>query len=312
MTAPPMRPRQAVLCVLAAAALGGMLFAPVFSAGSLAAPVLAVVVLAFLADEACRQWPALVPARPLLLVVAGLLGVIWTVLAGTTVAGLPSSETLNLLAVGLSESWQLALQSTWPARPDPQLVLFVPLAVLIAATLGVELLHRVRPPLVSLLPSLAVVALSQAYWTLTGGVALAAAVGYAVLAAALLMATRVSAAPRRLVLAGLAVPSVVLGVVGALLLSVASPLGRPPATLRADASAPLQQRTTASPLDDLSARLQDPLTTAFRYTTETPVDRWTLAVLDSFDGVNWTSDWTFRRLGTSLRPDLAVTVPTQA
>lgn len=306
------RPRAAVLCVLAAAGLGGILFAPVFSAASLAGPIAAVVLLVFLADEACRQWPSLASARPLLTLLAGLLGVIWTVLGGSTVAGLPSADTVRLLADGVTQSWQLTLQSTWPARPEPQLLLFVPQAVLLACVAGVELLHRVRPPLVALLPSLAVVALSQAYSALTGFGAVVAAVGYGALAAVLLMVTRGSAGPRRLLLAGLAVPAVVLGVVGALLLSVASPLGRVPFTLRTDGSAPLAQRYVANPLDDIAGRLNDPLAEVFRYTSDASVDRWTLAVLDRFDGVNWTSDWDFRRLGTSLRPPREVTAPASA
>src|SRR5690606_41534303 len=61
-----LRRRLAVVCVLGAAALGGMLFAPVFSAQSLLLPVLAVVALVFLADETCRHWRWLTAVRPLL------------------------------------------------------------------------------------------------------------------------------------------------------------------------------------------------------------------------------------------------------
>lgn len=314
MTAPQapvvLRRRLAVVCVLGAAALGGMLFAPVFSAQSLLLPVFAVVALVFLADEACRHWRWLTAVRPLLLLVAGLLGVIWTVLGATTVVGLPSARTLQLLGAGLTESWQLTLQSTWPARADPQLVTFVPLAMVLAAVLGVELLHRVRPPLVSLLPSLAVVALSQAFAVLTGGPAVVAGLCFAVLAAVLLTVTRETAGPRRWVLAGLAVPVLVLAVVGSLLLATTTPLDRSPVTVRDSITAPAAQRSVAKPLDDLATRLQEPEATAFTYTADVPVDRWTVAVLDGFDGVNWTSNWKFRRLGKSLRLDPSITAPT--
>gem|GEM_PF-3897399 len=307
-----LRNRRAVCCVLGAAAVGGLLFAPVFSVQALLLPVFVALVLAFLADEMCWHLPRLIPVRPLLVIAAGLLGVVWTVLADTTVAGIPSGRTLQLLLAGLTDSWQLALQSTWPARAEPHVVTFVPLAVLLAAVLGVELLHRVRPPLVALLPSAVVVAVSQAFFPLTGGLAVVAGLSYALLAAVLLMVTRPTAGPRRWVLAGLAVPVVVFAVVGALLLAVTSPLARPPTTVRDAVVAPVVQHSVAKPLDALAARVQEPEATAFTYVADAPVDRWTLAVLDRFDGVSWTADWRFRRLGTALQPDPAVTAPTTA
>ncbi|MFC5112170.1 hypothetical protein [Kibdelosporangium philippinense] len=84
-------------------------------------------------------------------------------------------------------------------RPDAELMFFVPLLVLLAAVIGIELL---RWPAVALVPAVAVLVLSQAFVALTGVTAVLAALGFAVVAAGLYMPVRPG-----LVL----IPTVVLG-----------------------------------------------------------------------------------------------------
>ncbi|MFC6022196.1 transglutaminase family protein [Plantactinospora solaniradicis] len=174
--------------VVAAAAVAGLLFAPVFGVPALLLPIGGPALTILLATLACARSAVLLPWRPLLLGLAGLLAVVETVLWSSTVAGLPTGRTLRALAAGVTDSWQLALQSTWPARPEPALLLFVPLLVVLAGVLGVELLHRLDSPLLALAPSLAVVLLSQFYSALPSGPAVVAALGYAAIAGALLAA----------------------------------------------------------------------------------------------------------------------------
>jgi hypothetical protein len=306
--------RLAVAGLLGATAVAGLLFAPVFGLAALSVPVLVVVVGGYGCVELGARWPRLAPYRPVLVLSVGLLGLIETVLSSTTVAFLPTGASLAGLAHGLTESWLLTLQSTWPARPVPEQLLFVPLAVLLAALLGLELLLRLRKPLPALLPSLAVAGLAQAYQALTGFAAASAAVGYAALAALLLWADRPSlprAAERPRVGprprwrpsgagAWLAALTVLALVAGAVALGGLDPVGRDPYTVKAGQAAPLQQNRLSSPLDEIAQRLAHPEQEVFRYRSDTSVDRWRLVVLDGFDGVNWSGDARWRRLGVRL------------
>ncbi|MFE9207265.1 DUF3488 and transglutaminase-like domain-containing protein [Micromonospora sp. NPDC007230] len=313
-----------------AAAVAGLLFAPVFGGAALMAPIGVPAAAILLTALATNRWPALLPWCPLLLPAVGLLAVAETTLWSTTAAGVPTGRTLRALAAGTTESWQLALQSTWPARPDPALLLFVPLLVVLAGTLGIELLHRLGSPLLSLAPSFAVALLSQCYAALPPGTGAAAALGYATVAGALLAATRAPAgdvgpAGRERfrpasALSRVAVP-VALAALGAVIAGALLPAGAPRYSLRRDQPAPLPQTLVASPLDEIAHRLSHPGTPVFRVEGAdgltgadelTGVDRWPLVVLDSFDGVNWTAGARYRRMGTELQPGPAVTVPVRA
>jgi transglutaminase-like putative cysteine protease len=284
--------RVAVLGLLAATAVAGLMFAPVFGLGSLLAPVLAVVAAGYLGVEVTTRW---VPGvRPLLVAVVGLLAVVEVVLFPTTLAGVPTGETFRLLWHGATDGWLLTLQSTWPARPVPEQLLFVPLATLLATVIGIELLAR---PLLALLPSLALAALSQAYQAFDGMTAVLAAAAYGVCAAVLVAARRtrwsfVDAWP--------IVLTVVATLVGTLALSAADPLDRGPVSLKDDRFAPLQETRTTSPLQQIAHRLSTPDTEVFRYRAEEPVALWRLAVLDGFDGAGFTADVRPSRLGSAI------------
>ncbi len=304
-----MSTRVSVLAVLVVAAGPGLLFAPVFGIGALALPLALVAAAGFAVSELCRRLPGLVPWRPVLVLVVGLLALSEATLFPTTVAGVPTAETGRALLAGVTESWQLTLQSTWPARPDPELMLFVPLAALAAVVLGLELL---RWPLLALLPGVAMVVLSQAYVSLTGLTAMLAAFAFA-LAAGLLLSTSdgpddaVPTSRRRSFVAfALVVPTVVLAVAGAVLATVVHPVDRPAVSLRDKQFVPLPPDRVASPLDELTDRMQEPGDPVFTYSSEAPVDRWRLAVLDRFDGVTWTPSAQPRRMGAELRPVLDV------
>ncbi|NBH07969.1 transglutaminase, partial [Amycolatopsis sp. SID8362] len=175
--------RAAVAGVLGSGAVAGLLFTPVFGFAAVLVPVLVVVVLAYVCAELCARWPKTAPYRPILVLAAGLLGLIEAVAFPTTLAGLPTGDSLAVLVRGATEGWLLTLQSTWPARPVPEQLLFVPLAVLLASVVGLEVLLRLRKPLLALLPGVLVAALSQAYQPLFGPAAIGAALLYAGVAA---------------------------------------------------------------------------------------------------------------------------------
>lgn len=305
---------------IALAVLAGLCFAPVFGLGSLLLPVLAVGVVAVLVVHACDRRHSLAAWRPVLLVVGGLLAIIETVLFRTTIAGLPGPDTIRALGNGL-RSWRRTLESTWPARPDADLLLFVPLLVLLACLLGTEVLDRAGA-LPALLPSLLVAGVAQAYQSLSAATALLIAFGYAALAAVVLVAPRPpgrTSRPRRrrtgerdLSLLTGAVALVVAAVIGGFVVLAVAPDDRAPMTLHksqpADATAP---RTT-NPLDQIAERLGRPDQVVFRYRSDLQVDRWRLVSLEDFDGSNWTTRNPFLRLGSDLAPDPGIRVPLTA
>jgi transglutaminase-like putative cysteine protease len=277
----------------------------VFGVPALVLPILVPAAGVLLVALLCARGTALPAWRPLLTAAAGLLAVAETAAWPTTAGGLPTAATGRAIVAGVTESWRLALQSTWPARPEPALLLFVPLLAVAAAVLGVEVLHRVRGPLPALAPSLALLLLTQAYAPAPAGPAVLAALLYLVVAGALLAAVRTGGPPpvRRFVAPVLTVAAVT-AVAGAWL-----PAEPARYSLGRDAAAPLAEIQVTSPLDDLARRLGDPGTPVFRFRATVPPDRWPLVVLDEFDGVNWRPPERYRRLGAELPPGPAVTVP---
>ncbi|WP_410664158.1 DUF3488 and DUF4129 domain-containing transglutaminase family protein [Amycolatopsis sp. lyj-84] len=302
--------RIAVAGLLGATGVAGLLFAPVFGWEALLVPVLVVVLVGYGCAELTAKFPKLVPYRPLLVALLGLLGLIETVLTSTTLAYLPTTASVQGVARGLTEGWQLTLQSTWPARPVPEQLLFVPLSVLIAVVLGLELVLRLKKPLVALVPSLAVAGLAQAYQALTGIGAVAAALGYALPAGLLLWSgrrqvVRAPGGPRfswRVTGSAVwpALSTVVALVAGAVVLAGLDPVGRDPLTLKDTQAAPPPKSRLGNPLDDIAQRLTRPDEEVFRYRGDTPVDQWRLIVLNGFDGSNWLADSRLRRLGAGL------------
>ncbi len=291
------------LAVLAGTAVAGLLFQPVFGLPALLLPVLVPAVVLALVAEACHRRPELRPWQAVLLVVAGLLAVSETVLFPTTLAGLPTVDTLRALFDGATGSWREVLRSTWPARSEPALLLFVPLLVVLAGTAGVELLTRLRRPLVALAPSAVVVVLSQLFSAATGWAALLAAAAYGACVAAALLSPGGRPAGRT---AAAAAPLCATALVAA---ALAGFLPSQPAPSLQNGRPAVVDVRTASPLDEIAARLARPAEPVFDVRGPADTDRWPLAVLDDFDGVEWRSGDDFRSLGRELAPPGRITVP---
>ncbi len=308
--------RSAALCVLLATVVAGLFFVPVFGVAALLAPLLVPAAVLFGVARLCARTEALTAWRPLLLLLAGLLAVVETVLFSTTAAGLPTGGTLSALASGVTGSWQLTLQSTWPARPSPDQLLFVPLLAVAAGVLGTELVLRARKPMVALIPSFAVVVVSQLYVALSGLAAVAAGLGYAAAVGALLALSRpgaekpVSRGRRRAPAFASGVPVVVIGLAAAAAAGTLLPAPGPAFSLKQDQPAQVSGRVVG-PLDDIADRLQHPDVPLFSVRGDARPDRWPLVVLDTFDGVNWTPGGHYRRLGAELPRSPLVTVPSR-
>lgn len=297
-----MTSRIAAGCVLIAVAVPGLLFAPVFGLWPLVPPIAVVLVACYAVVELCARIPSLVPWRPVLALVLGLLGLAEAEVGGSTFAGVPTAATVRALASGLTESWQLTLQSTWPVRPDAELLLFVPLAVLVAAVLSIELL---RWPAAALLPSLAVLGLSQLFTPWAGPAATAVGLGYAAIAGATLMTARPGNGSSTGTLLLLVAPTVVLGVAAAVGVTAIDQGTQPAYSVHHNQSAPAPQARQVNPLDEVAARLERPEVPVFSYTSADQVDRWRLVVLDDFNGATWSADGQYQRLGAELAPSVA-------
>lgn len=135
-----------------AALVGGLGFAAVFPVPDLVAPVAVVVAVVVGVDAVVLRFPRLDPLRaPLALVAGGAAG------------ALVLARDAGFAAVldGARSGWLRTLESTLPARPDPELLTFVPVLVLLAAVLGVEGLRRGAAPLLALAPAAAVLLVGQ-------------------------------------------------------------------------------------------------------------------------------------------------------
>lgn len=298
--------RRQTIAVLAGVLVGGLCFGPVFGLRDLWLPVASVCLIIFVVTEICRHW--LSAWRPILIVLGGLLAIIETVLRATTLGGLPTAGSIRALGNGLT-GWRLTLQSTWPARPDPELVVFVPLLVLIACLLAVELLDR-TPPLVALIPALGVVGASQLYIAADGWSAVLIVGALGLIVVALLIPDNLE---YRRIAPWVATAVVTLAaIVCGLVVSAIDPVGRTPYSLQKVQSATAPGVRQTSPLDELASRLspRERGEVVFKYKASQPVDRWRQVALDDFDGANWTTDHPFLRMGSELTPGADVRVPT--
>lgn len=287
-----MRNRLSGAGVLGAAGVAGLLFAPVFTAGVLAMPIAAVVVAVLVVDQAAVGRASAGWWRPPAAIVTALVAL------AVVTARTGEALTAETVRVAATEGWSRTLASTWPVRDDPALSLFVPLLVLLAAVVGIELL-RGGAALAALLPALAVAGLAQALEATSGRTALLAGVGLCVAAALTLSG---GAAPRGRGSWPAAALGVVLVLVAAGVAWRTGPDAADARSLHDEQRAETEAGAAVNPLDEIADRLADPRTVVFRNRTAAPVERWPLVVLDDHDGQTWTGARSFRPLGARLGP----------
>ncbi len=288
--------RLPVAGVLLATGVAGLLFGPVFgSLGVVLVPTVAVLAVSYLGYEGARAWAPLERWRAWLTVLLGLLVIVETTLRSTTRHGLPAAASIQALYAGARRSWLLTLQSTLPARPEPRLVVFVPLLVLAAAVIALQVVGRTRVRLPALLPSLVVAVLAQAYHPMSVVAATPAVLGYSLAAAlALGVWSNVRSAS---ITSAVAVPAVV----GCMLAgAVLDPAGRQAYSL-SNMAAPVPTPTAlTNPLDEIAYRLEHPQQAVFTVRGAPAASLWPVAVFDTFDGTNWGSTGRYRYLGRQL------------
>ena len=109
--------------------------------------------------------------------------------------------------------------------------------------------------------------------------------------------------------AGPTLPLALVATLAGWVLAVVDPVGGPAWTV-ADRMAPTTVTGGAvSPLAELADRLDRPDDVVFTARADIPVTRWSLVVLDDYDGAGFTSSARYRPLGAELPPDTTLTVP---
>lgn len=306
-----MTSRWAGAGVLLAVAVAGFAFAPAFGLAALLAPVLAVVTVVGAIDQVVLTTPRWAGARAALAAVGGSVAAALAL----TLPEPPWGAALRPVLDGAVNGWLRTLESTLPARPDPELLTFVPVLVLLASVVAVEWLRRGITPLAALAPALALMAFAQLYRAASGPGAVVLACGFGLALAVVMVATRGAArgsSGRRVQdLVVLALPVAVVAALGATALAVADPLARPTYSLQERHQLAEVPSTALSPLAELGGRLARPNDVAFTVSTDAAPDLWPLVVLDAFDGANWTSSARYRPLGAALPDDATDTAPTR-
>lgn len=293
--------------IVLAAVVAGFAFTPVFSFVALVAPLTAVLVAIVAVDLLVLTRPVLIQARAPLALIAGAV-------AALAVLTVSTGGPLGSVLAGAANGWLRTLESTFPARPDPELLTFVPLLVLLAAVLGVEWLRRELPTPATFVPSLGVLLIAQLYQPATGWQAMSLALGYGVALALVLSAAFAptlasSQSLREFVVQALPLASA--AAVGVAVFAFVDPFGFPSYSVHDRFEVTRLPDSTVNPLTELGGRLAHPDTVVFTAETTAPVDRWPLVVLDRFDGVGWSTSSRYRPLGTELPDDASVTAATE-
>lgn len=305
---PPRLLTELAMVVFTLASLAG--FQRVFREGTWVLPVFGTALVVYAVCAVTRRLvPAPLLAAPIDLL-AVLLTTVWTVVGSTTVAGLPLGQTWREVGHALTGLGNQFAVATVPAQPTTGFLLLAAGGAGVVALLGPWLLFRVGRALCATIPGFAafvtccvlgapqgrawsvslevgagallllcdraVMARSESAWfgsTSGGGAALTVKGGLAAVAGAV--------------------------VVGAVIApTVSSPDGHGPLgwqSLEAGTT-----RIVKSPLVSLQTRLLHESNTVVLTVHSTAPSYWRITSLDSFDGVNWNANDTYRRFSVRL------------
>lgn len=333
LTGPLMPALEVMTCTLAVI-IGSAAYSPFFAEPSFLLPVAGAAVAGAICGAAViflRRPPGLAWALTLLAFVAYL---VYAVFPGTTIAGIPGPASLSAVADGLSHGLSRMLTIAPPADVEPVL-LIVPVALAFIASLLAAVLTRTRavlapllPPLLAFVAALLLSANAPGFqWQITLGflgcaffvvLLRANTAGRVAIEQDATQTASAASAPEIVdgsrsfwhgtagrVLFGLPLVLLVIALAGtgAGFLPVAD--GGSRFDLRSLREPPLTLEDRLNPLVDVRRQIEQQSTSAvLTIRTESgaalPVDRVRLAALDTYDGVQWTSDAVFVRTGSTL------------
>ncbi|MEV5503448.1 transglutaminaseTgpA domain-containing protein, partial [Nonomuraea fuscirosea] len=275
-----------VVAVALLVAGAGLAFDGVFPMDALL-PVVAVAagapsVLSLLVSGRLPLW-GVVPVQAL----AWLTAVSATVFRDEAWLGfLPGPAAVRAALTGVREAGGRLLTTILPAAPDSAAIVLVSFLVWAAAAVGAQLALRSRAVLLPAVAALPVLAVAVVLGVAGAGSGMPYGAGFAGLA--LLLALVRSGRPAGTIAAG--VP-LLAGLV--LVAAVAGPVlpmaGRPYDVRELVEQPPPRPINGVSALDQVSAWLQNPQRELFTVSTSSEANL-RLAVLDTFDGVSWTSN----------------------
>ncbi|MGR6922182.1 DUF3488 and transglutaminase-like domain-containing protein [[Actinomadura] parvosata] len=281
----PVRRLVAVGVVVLLAAAAGLAFDGVFALEALW-PVVAVAaggagVVALLLAGRVPLWGA-IPIS----VLAWLTAVSATLFRAEAWLGfVPSPAAVRAALVGVRDAGGQLLTTILPAAPDSTAVVLVSFLVWAATTAGAELTLRSRAVLLPALAALPVLAVAIVFGVAGAG----SAVPYAAVFAGLVLLLALVRSGRSLGSLAAGVPMLaVLVLVGVLVGPVLPVAGRPYDVRELVEQPPPRPMSGVSALDQVSAWLQNPQRELFTVSTTSEANL-RLAVLDTFDGVSWTS-----------------------
>jgi hypothetical protein len=288
----------------AVAAVAGVSFQRALSAGPLL-PAVAVAAVASAAVSGAltgwRRW-ALPP-------VLAASAVAWTVTVSVQFFHRPpNGRVLSGIGQALGRGWWQLLTTVPPAPAAPALLTCVSLLVWLGAFAAAETVLRGRSALLPLLGPLAVFVLGLLSGAGGPGSGLPEAAAFTALSALMLLVRSEGTAPRR-ALRRYATGLPLVAAVAALAV-VAGPAlpfahARPPYDPRTLVTPPQRVKSAVNPLDQVTAWLSRPRSPLFTVRTSSPQDL-RLAVLDRFDGRDWTSRASYLPTGSRVPPDPAM------
>lgn len=306
-------PVRAALCA-GLAATAGATFHRVFPAG----PLIPVVAVAAVTPAALSWLLGSVRRVSLVMsfavsVVAWLMVVSATLLRSVALGGvLPDQAVLRQAWSGLTDGWRQVLNTVLPAPASPTLLVSVSALVWLASWLAAELAARSRAAAApALAPAMVFGAGLLAGVTGPGSNLAEAAVFVGVAGLLLLAGTAPPAAgsPVRRYAAGVAVVLACTAVAAAAGPRLPYTSARAPFNVRTRITAPQQPYTAVNPLDQVSGWTVAARLPLFDVRMSQPEDL-RLAVLDRFDGQEWTGD--ARYVPTGSRVPAAATGGTDA
>lgn len=325
-----MKPFRVTSLVLAAslAAVAGLTFHRVFGLAPVAGAVLGAAViatgLAWLLGDRFNQR---------LLVTAPASVLAFFVYAALTQFGAPGPAAIGNVLDGLVNGWADTLSSTIPTAATGERLTFVIAVVWIAAFAGAELTLRTRGVVLPLLPATVGFFIAIGFGAGAPGQGLGEGLTFALLAATyILLRANASdaqgaeperhagpAARHHLAVGGGVLLAIVA--VGALLVVVIPVTdGRTEYDPRRAAPQPQVRLAALNPLDTVTGidRIadgdEDPVLFTAEVTASNPQaleNPWRLAVLDHYDGVNWSYSSEYDQSGTTVPPDDDVDLPMQ-
>lgn len=306
----PVAGAEVTLALLTVAAIVGL--GRLFSEGSFLPPVLAAGLAAHVLSALLRRREASPLATGAVLGAGWILAVTWAVVPGTTILGLPTAETFDVLRQNLAAAWTVFGEDLAPVPPLPGFVAASATAAFGLAMLADVAAFRLSARFESVVPSLTMFAFAATLGAPRHRVLATALYGAALLAH---LAVHHTALRERGVhwLSGSPAPvrhSIVRRAagIGAAVLGVAVLAGPHLPGVDADAVVPWRDltndgpdnRVTVSPLVDIRGRLVSQSNLEVFTVEASQRAYWRLTSLDTFDGRIWSAVASYRDASGAL------------